>query len=897
MASAKFLEEALRSDVDESAVNAIVGSLENQLVTSTPAVSIQSNTSIGINQNHINSAISNGGTVPSQKHGAIINGESIVSSATTADTNKLVVNNALSGTIITGAAAQVATGAVTTSYVNQVNNNNHNNNSSNSQTSKANDTGGGGGGVKVVFSQSGQTMTSAAAVLSNRVATFPTSQTIPNGTIGLSSLTPQTVLQTTTTNVQTIQAKQPTIVIKTSGAPAGSPGLVTLPMNVSPVPQVNNQLTLQSLHGLQPGQQGHLLLKTENGQYQLLRVGPAPGVATGLPASSVPGATTPVTFRMQAVPAVSRLNIQFTPGPTIATIAPQKTIVQQGATAAPVSSPAPASGVTTVNNSAVPTVVQTATPVQRPANDNTKEKCRKFLANLLELSSREPKSVERSVRTLIQELIDMHVEPEDFCDRLERLLNASPQPCLIGFLKKSLPLLRHSLATKELSIDGIRPPPANVVFSIQSGTAAVATVSTQVRPAAVASSQVRLVAPGATVVRPAGAGHVVQQRLVTPVRGAVQQTTRMVATIRQPNSVATPVAVSSSQPPALHPVFPATNQVRATGATVVRQQPVQVRTPVAVRTAATPVQVKGTGASGTQAASQKSLGVSSGKPSVPSSTSKSSKDKDKKASFSASAAAAAYAGNVAGDDDINDVAAMGGVNLAEETQKILGSTEFVGTQIRSCKEDVLLNMGPLQQKLRQVMQKHGLDEPSNEVVACVSHAVQERLKNLIEKLSIITEHRLEMVKTDQRYEVTSDIKGQLKFLEDLDRAERKRHEELEREMLLRAAKSRSKTEDPEQAKLKAKAKEMQRVEMEELRQREANATALQAIGPRKKPRLDGDASAGSSQTSTGSFHSGARGQLPLRARMKKVTLRDLQFLFETEKDLCKSPLLYKSYLK
>lgn len=66
-------------------------------------------------------------------------------------------------------------------------------------------------------------------------------------------------------------------------------------------------------------------------------------------------------------------------------------------------------------------------------------------------------------------------------------------------------------------------------------------------------------------------------------------------------------------------------------------------------------------------------------------------------------------------------------------------------------------------------------------------------------------------------------------------------------MLLRAAKSRSKTEDPEQAKLKAKAKEMQRVEMEELRQREANATALQAIGPRKKPRLDGDGHMGSSQ--------------------------------------------------
>lgn len=37
---------------------------------------------------------------------------------------------------------------------------------------------------------------------------------------------------------------------------------------------------------------------------------------------------------------------------------------------------------------------------------------------------------------------------------------------------------------------------------------------------------------------------------------------------------------------------------------------------------------------------------------------------------------------MAGDDDINDVAAMGGVNLAEETQRILGSTEMIGTQIR-----------------------------------------------------------------------------------------------------------------------------------------------------------------------------------------------------------------------
>lgn len=95
---------------------------------------------------------------------------------------------------------------------------------------------------------------------------------------------------------------------------------------------------------------------------------------------------------------------------------------------------------------------------------NIKEKCRKFLANLLELSSREPKQVAQNVCTLIQELIDATVEPDEFCDRLERLLNASPQPCLIGFLKKSLPLLRQSLCTKELSIEGVKPPPHSVAF-------------------------------------------------------------------------------------------------------------------------------------------------------------------------------------------------------------------------------------------------------------------------------------------------------------------------------------------------------------------------------------------------------------------------------------------------
>ena len=118
------------------------------------------------------------------------------------------------------------------------------------------------------------------------------------------------------------------------------------------------------------------------------------------------------------------------------------------------------------------------------------------------------------------------------------------------------------------------------------------------------------------------------------------------------------------------------------------------------------------------------------------------KAKDKKTSLASVVAATASSGSGSnsisnnffptfGDDDINDVAAMGGVNLAEESQKILGSTEFVGTQIRSCKDEVLLNLSVLQQRIRQQMARHGLDEPSTDVAVLISHATQEHLKNII----------------------------------------------------------------------------------------------------------------------------------------------------------------------
>ena len=86
--------------------------------------------------------------------------------------------------------------------------------------------------------------------------------------------------------------------------------------------------------------------------------------------------------------------------------------------------------------------------------------------------------------------------------------------------------------------------------------------------------------------------------------------------------------------------------------------------------------------------------------------------------------------------------------------------------------------------------------------------------------------------------MTNDVKSQIKFIEELDKIEKKKKDEAEREKLMKAAKSRSKGEDVELNKLKQKAKEVIQAESDELRRQDANKTALAAIGPRKKRKLD-----------------------------------------------------------
>ncbi|XP_075733533.1 transcription initiation factor TFIID subunit 4 isoform X2 [Rhipicephalus microplus] len=640
-------------------------------------------------------------------------------------------------------------------------------------------------------------------------------------------------------------------------------------------PEHDNTITLQ------PGMmRGTLLVKTENGQLQVVNV--APSLPPNSSAATMSGAP---TYRLQSVqncrhqtPLVRRAPIHEHMKQNLGTQPVQQlqgrkanatpmvgTVLQQGQPSinivptVPSSTPIQTLGqplaqqtvtvkvaaTTTTASVTQPLTIQTTvansqsaatTPSQMSPN-TAKKKCKNFLSTLIRLASDQPEQVASNVKGLIQGLIDGTIQPEDFTNQLQKELNSSPQPCLVPFLKKSLPYLRHSLMTKELTIEGVRPPPQGAVTLPSTPTIIpnIQQVAGVARPTVPHSTtQVRVVAP-------ANPGLAAQLANSTHLHNVLAQHQRLV-TPRPATSVVAPGTKSLL-------VTKTSNLTAALSPATVGALQTKVATPVATRTPVAALKEKRTYSS------------------------------------------------LRDDDDINDVAAMGGVNLVEESQRILASNaEIVGTQIRSCKDENFLFTNPLQRRITSIAVKYGIEEIPSDVVALISHATQERLKTLVQKLGIVAEHRLENIKTDSRYEVTQDVKAQLKFLEELDRLEKKRHEEQEREILLRAAKSRSKMEDPEQLKLKQKAKEMQKAEMEEMRQREANMTALLAIGPRKKLKTENSGNAGGGLGS-GSGLNNSFSKLPMRPRVKRVNLKDILFLLEQERESIHSTLLYKSYLK
>ncbi|XP_009996925.1 PREDICTED: transcription initiation factor TFIID subunit 4 [Chaetura pelagica] len=631
---------------------------------------------------------------------------------------------------------------------------------------------------------------------------------------------------------------------------------------------------------------GMVIVRSENGQ---LLVIPQQALAqmqaqahaqsqpqnTMTPRPATPTNAPPVQISTVQAPGAPIIARQVTPTTIIKQVSQAQTTVQPTTTLQRppvVQSQIVLGGTAQTSTLGTATAVQTGTP-QRTVQGTTAattfaaetmenvKKCRNFLSTLIKLASSGKQSSETAanVKELVQNLLDGKIEAEDFTSRLYRELNSSPQPYLVPFLKRSLPALRQLTPDSAAFIQQSQQQQPTTQATIATIPSAAVLLSSSVqRTAGKATATVTstLQQPVISITQPTQVG-VSKQGQTTPL--VIQQTQKAGTLIRPPQVTLTTPMVTLRQPHSR--IMVTTPQIQVN----------QLQTVPVVKPAVLP---------GNKAIATVSTQVAAAQ-----------KNKLKEPG----------GGSFRDDDDINDVASMAGVNLSEESARILATnSELVGTLTRSCKDETFLFPAPLQRRILEIGKKHGITEIHPDVVSYVSHATQQRVQNLVEKLSETAQQRNISFKDDERYEQASDVRAQLKFFEQLDQIEKQRKDEQEREILMRAAKSRSRQEDPEQLRLKQKAKEMQQQELAQMRQRDANLTALAAIGPRKKRKIDSSGSgtegSGSSAAVPGSSGLGTTSQFK-RQRITRVNLRDLIFCLENERETSHSLLLYKAFLK
>ncbi|KAF1674410.1 TAF4B factor, partial [Pygoscelis papua] len=478
----------------------------------------------------------------------------------------------------------------------------------------------------------------------------------------------------------------------------------------------------------------------------------------------------------------------------------------------------------------------------------------------------------QNVKNLVQNLLEAKIEPEEFTKKLYIELKSSPQPYLVPFLKKSMLALRQLMPNAQSFIQQCMQQPAPTQEAVSTCTSAAPAPSIAVATSAVATTSLPVIKPvsasvtvtASPVIKPvlvsASATASLQTVKAVPASAVVTASLRPAA-----SGLATTKATSGlTAIQTVKPVFTSA----ATTSSLQSAKPVLVST--AASSAATPLQplkpVIGTPISikisqpnsivaqsvgAQQVVKVKQLVVQqpsgtivkqvSTLPQPSTLTLQTSAEKrmplntlvqtnqfpagsilkqitlpgNKILSLQASPAQKAKikengATSFSRDeDDINDVTSMAGVNLNEENACILATnSELIGTVIRSCADEPFLSSEVLQKKILNIGKRHDIMELNSDVVNLISHATQERLRGLLEKLTVIAQHRVSTHKGSDRYIVSSDTRAQLRFLEKLDHLEKQRKDEEEREMLLRAAKSRSNKEDPEQLRLKQKAKEV-----------------------------------------------------------------------------------------
>uniref|UniRef100_A0A2K5RRW2 TATA-box binding protein associated factor 4b n=1 Tax=Cebus imitator TaxID=2715852 RepID=A0A2K5RRW2_CEBIM len=651
---------------------------------------------------------------------------------------------------------------------------------------------------------------------------------------------------------------------------------------------------------------GTVLIKSNSGQ--LMLVSPQQAVTRAETTSNITSRpavpANPQTVKICTVPSVTVPTsvVTVTPGKPVNTVTTLKPS-SLGASSTPSNEPnlkAENSAAVQINHS--PTMIENV------------KKCKNFLAMLIKLACGGSQSPEmgQNVKKLVEQLLDAKIEAEEFTRKLYVELKSSPQPHLVPFLKKSVGALRQLLPNSQSFIQQcVQQTSSEVVIATCTTTVTTSPVVTTT----VSSSQSEksFIVSGATAPRtvsvqtlnplagPGGAkAGVVTLHSVGPAAatGGTTAGTVLIQTSKPlvtsvPNTV-TAVSLQPEKPvvsgtavtlslPAvtfgetsgaaicLPSVKPTVTSAGTTSDKPVIGTPIQIKLtqpgPVLSQPAGIPQAVKvkqlvvqqpsgGNEKQVTTLSHSSALTVQqSGQKAMPVNTviptsqfppasilkqitlpgnkilslqaSPTQKNKIKENGTTC----------FRDEDDINDVTSMAGVSLNEENACILATnSELVGTLIQSCKDEPFLFIGALQKKILDIGKKHDITELNSDAVNLISHATQERLRGLLEKLTAIAQHRMTTYK-------------------------------------------------------------LQQLELAQIQHRDANLTALAAIGPRKKRPLEsGSEGLKDNLLASGTSSLTATKQL-LRPRITRICLRDLIFCMEQEREMKYSRALYLALLK
>ncbi|VDK31744.1 unnamed protein product [Taenia asiatica] len=539
-----------------------------------------------------------------------------------------------------------------------------------------------------------------------------------------------------------------------------------------------------------------------------------------------------------------------------------------------------------------------------PVNDSPVVK---FIKQLMELSQKStPAGTQDTIIKLVQRLIDDEIDCDRFCTQLcASLKSVNKRTDVESLLKNNIVQLRRDLANGVCSLPHITPPrpppitPSTTVF---------------VNPATIinSASSTSQILPRPSDGLPANATFQLSPAATVSLSPALPRS----ATPLVQNSISPRPISTSIVPSTLHPIRP---QLKSA-------QPLPIR----MKTPASPAMFQPVSGATAITPQRSSLlaGATSMRPIYPTTP------------VSVSSVVPPPAPPVApivSAPGVSAVAAAAAPAIASPSPSSqMNQPFFPVSQIRSY--------------LSTQLSQSSIAMISDEAINCMAHGLDAFLRSILTRVSVVAGHKAVKLSEDPHLTQVDFAREQLNYLQRLGEFDRQKQSELEKEYILKAAKSRTRSENPDQARLREMAHQLKNEQYERERQQQANRTALNAIGlpPNRRPRTsmnpsisDQGMATGASITTTGSSSSttpaatttattprlslinssaprlrlvqpsssssaavaGSGGQvtttprftLAASLRTRRAGLRELQVVLSKDSRLCRSRAFFRSY--